>query len=645
MCGICGVLERDRGRRVDRARLRAMVARLRHRGPDDAGTYLRGDLPSPSRSDGESPRNVGLGMARLSIIDVQGGHQPMHNEDGSVWAVLNGEIYNFRELREELTGRGHTFHTRSDTEVLVHLYEEAGERLVERLRGMFAFALWDEPRERLLIARDRLGQKPLVYHDDGSRLVFASELQALLGAPRVPRTLCAEALDLYLTYQYVPAPLTIYEGIRKLPPGHRLVVGPHETRLECYWSPPTAPTNVAGAEAAAEELRDRLDAAVRMRLVSDVPLGAFLSGGIDSSIVVALMSRACDEPVKTFSIGFGDRQYDELRYARMAAERFGTDHREFVVDPDAVALLPKLVRHTGEPFADSSAIPTWYLAERTREHVTVALSGDGGDEAFGGYQRYVAMRLGARYDAMPRCLRRALGGIGRALVGGTSMAQPKTRRRRLRRFVEGLPLPLAERYVQWIAYFKGADRADLYTDAFAERLGDHDPTDYLAAEFDAVADADAPAATALVDAVTYLPNDILTKVDIASMASSLEVRSPFLDHEVMAFGLSLPTRLKLGRLGTGTKQVLRRAFADLLPPAIRGRGKMGFGVPIAAWLRAELRETAERTLLSPESLGRGIFREETVRRLVDDHVESRADNADRLWALLCFELWHREFMA
>lgn len=645
MCGICGIYERNPAKAVARDDLRRMLARLRHRGPDDAGTFIRGDKAAESGSPPTSgPRNIGLGMTRLSIIDVLGGRQPMANEDGSVWLVFNGEVYNFRELRRELADRGHAFRSRADTEVVVHLYEELGEQCVERLRGMFAFALWDERAEQLLLARDRLGKKPLVYYDDGSRIIFASELQALLEAPGVPRALLPQALDLYLTYQYVPAPLTIFDGVRKLPPAHCLVASKDGARVERYWDLPAAVGGAPLPRDAAAELRERLDEAVRMRLVSDVPLGAFLSGGIDSSIVVGLMARHMREPVKTFSIGFGQPKYDELAYARIAAERFRTDHHEFVVEPKAIEVLPLLVRHYGEPFADSSAIPTYYLAQKTREHVTVALSGDGGDEGFGGYERYVAMALSARYDALPRPLRSAVGSLARALFGRAATAEPKTRGRRLRRFAEGLSLPQVERYVQWIAYFKQADKGTLYTEEFASKLCGHDASSYLAAEFAKAPDLDAAAATARVDAATYLPNDILTKVDIASMANSLEVRCPFLDHEVIGFGLSLPTRLKLGWLGVATKKLLRDAFADLLPPEIRTRDKMGFGVPIAHWLRGELRDYARDVLLSPECLGRGYFRPETIRRLLDEHQASHTDHADRLWALLVLELWHREFM-
>ncbi|MFP4056918.1 MAG: asparagine synthase (glutamine-hydrolyzing) [Candidatus Brocadiia bacterium] len=645
MCGICGIYHRDGSHEVSRGALRQMIARLRHRGPDDAGTFLRSDSAPGSESAPPATDNVGLGMARLSIIDVLGGHQPMANEDGSVWVVFNGEIYNFRQLRDELVGRGHAFRTRADTEVIVHLYEEHGERAVERLRGMFAFALWDERRERLVLARDRLGQKPLVYHDRGSRLVFASELQALLAAPDVPRELCPQALDQYLTYQYVPAPLTIYEGIRKLPPAHFLVVSAQGTRLERYWDLPASVDEEAEPAAAAQALREKLAEAVRLRLVSDVPLGAFLSGGIDSSIVVGLMAEASAEPVSTFAIGFGERKYDELGYARTAAEHFGTRHREFMVEPDAVRLLPRLVRHYGEPFADASAIPTYYLAEHTRRHVTVALSGDGGDEGFGGYQRYVAMRLGAFYDGLPGSVRslieRTAGRLGPRIPASV---EPKTLGRRLKRFVQGLASPLAERYVRWIAYFQPEHKQALYSDELAEPLGDCDAASLLEARFQEVAHLDAPAATARVDAATYLPDDILAKVDIASMAHSLEVRCPFLDHGVISLGLSLPTRVKMGALGTSTKKLLRQAFADLLPEPIRRRGKMGFGVPIGAWFRGPLAPYLRDVVLCEQALERGYFRPQALRRLVEEHARGQADHADRLWALLNFELWHREFL-
>jgi len=643
MCGICGILERDAAKVVSREVLRRMVARLRHRGPDDTGTFVRGQVAASPEASADKPQNLGLGMARLAVIDVHGGHQPMPNEDGSVWVVFNGEIYNFRELRRELIARGHRFRSQADTEVLVHLYEEEGEGLVGRLRGMFAFALWDEPRERLVLARDRLGQKPLVYHDDGQRLVFASELQALLEAPGIPRRLSPVGLDLYLTYQYVPAPQTILEGIHKLPPAHFLVADGDGSRLRRYWDFPRQVEDVGEAEAVSR-LRELLTEAVRMRLVSDVPLGAFLSGGIDSSITVGLMSRHSREPVRTFSIGFGERAYDELAYARAAAKAFQTDHHEFTVEPDAVALLPTLVRHYGEPFADSSAIPTFYLAQKTREHVTVALSGDGGDEAFGGYDRYRAMRLAERFDRLPRLLKRVvLGGPGR-LVRRFPTSKPRTLARRLRRFAEALDLPRADRYLDWVAYFREADRRWLYTEDFLARLEAHRPGDYLREEFAVVERLDAAAATAAVDAATYLPNDILVKVDIASMANSLEVRSPFLDHEVFAFGLTVPTRLKVGSLARGGKLLLRRAFADLLPPRVLRRGKMGFGVPMASWLRGPLRDHLRRMVLSPESLGRGYFRPEALERLVGEHLEARADHADRLWALMVLEQWHREFL-
>ncbi|MBL7223962.1 MAG: asparagine synthase (glutamine-hydrolyzing) [Candidatus Brocadiae bacterium] len=646
MCGICGIVHRDPAQAVSRDRLTRMIDALRHRGPDDAGTYVRGDQPDHAPGDGSSPRNAGLGMARLSIIDVLGGHQPMPNEDGSVWAVCNGEIYNFRELRDGLIARGHYFRTRSDTEVIPHLYEEHGEGCLGRLRGMFALALWDDRGGRLLLARDRLGQKPLVYHDDGSRILFASELQALVDAPDVSRELDPEALDLYLTYQYVPAPLTIYQGIRKLLPAHFLSVSAEETRLERYWELPQQTDSDLSVDDAASALREQMTEAVRMRLISDVPLGAFLSGGIDSSIVVGLMAQETKAPVRTFSIGFGERKYDELDYARIAARKFGTDHREFQVEPDAIDLLPQLVRHYGEPFADSSAIPTWYLSQRTREHVTVALSGDGGDEAFAGYQRYLAMWAGSLYDGVPQIARSAWEGLADTLVPLIpSSSRPKTVGRRIRRFLEGLPHPQAERYVNWIAYFGREHKQGLYTDAFAARLPDRQAEAYLADEFARVAELDPVAATSLVDAVTYLPNDILVKVDIASMANSLEVRSPFLDHEVMALAFSLPTSLKLGTFGTSLKWLLRRAFADLLPDAIRRRGKMGFGVPIAHWLRGDLRGYLEDHLLSPDSLARGYFQPDAVRRLVAEHLDGTADHASRLWALLNFELWHRAFLS
>ena len=625
MCGICGILYEDDDSRVDPALLETMAACLRHRGPDDSGIYI-----SP---DGR----VGLGHRRLSVIDLAGGRQPMANEDGSIRIVFNGEIYNFPELRRRLVESGHRFATNSDTEVILHLYEEHGVDCVLHLRGMFAFGLWDEPRRRLLLARDRLGKKPLCWHHRSGRFIFASGIEPIIMHPGVSRAVSNAAIDLFLTYQYVPHPHTIFEDVHKLAPGHMLVYENGRASVTRYWQPELRIDDRRSTDDWCEELRSRLTEAVRMRLISDVPLGAFLSGGIDSTIVVGLMAKLTAEPVKTFSIGFADRRYDERSYARIAAERFGTDHREFIVEPDALKTLPHLVHHFNEPFGDSSAIPTFHLARVTRDHVTVALTGDAGDELFLGYERYLATRLAALADK--------LGPLGSPLRTRLwsrlpASVEQKTRMRKLRKFATTLAYPPDERYYRIIAIFNDEEKQALYEPEFAETIDRRASLGFLDGVYRAAGTDDPVAAVAYADLCSYLPCDLLTKVDIATMAVGLEARCPFLDHEFVEFALSIPVRLKLK--GMSTKRLLKRAFADLLPPEIASRGKMGFGVPISSWFRGELAEYLRSTLCGPSTLpGRGRFRPEAVRRLVEDHIAGRADNGYKLWNLLNLELWER----
>ena len=626
MCGICGVLYEHEGSHVDPALLETMAACLRHRGPDGGGVFV-----SPSG-------RVGLAHRRLSIIDLAGGKQPMANEDGSLHVVFNGEIYNFPQLRERLVRSGHTFATNSDTEVILHLYEEHGPDCVKHLRGMFAFGLWDEPRRRLLLARDRLGKKPLCWHHRDGRFIFASGIEPILKHPGVGRAASPHAIDFFLTYQYVPHPLTIFEGIAKLPPGHVLVYENGQATVSRYWQPELKIDGGRSVDDWCEELRSRLTDAVRMRLISDVPLGAFLSGGLDSSIVVGLMAKLTAEPVKTFSIGFTNRRYDERSYARIAAERFRTDHREFIVEPDALKTLPHLVHHFNEPFGDSSAIPTFHLARVTREHVTVALTGDAGDELFLGYPRYVATRIARTIDR--------LGPIGRALGSPLWQKLPasveqKTTMRKLKKFAATLSCPPAERYYRLIAIFNDEEKQHLYEPAFLE-MADAGSFGFLDDLYRAAATDDPAAAVAYADLRSYLPCDLLAKVDIATMAAGLEARSPFLDHEFVEFALAIPPCLKMK--GLSGKHLLKRAFADLLPPEIIHRRKMGFGVPISSWFRGELAGYVRETLCSPRTLGRGRFRPQCVTRLVEDHVAGRADNAYKIWNLLNLELWEREFI-
>jgi asparagine synthase (glutamine-hydrolysing) len=640
MCGIVGGVWTDREGVVSPEILRRSTYLLRHRGPDDEG-YFHG----PEGQNGVPPEvQVALGHRRLAIIDLVGGKQPLANEDQTVWVVFNGEIYNFRSLRQELEAKGHQFRTRSDTEVLVHLYEELGREMLGRLNGMFAFALWDGRRQGLLLARDRCGEKPLFYWLDRGGLAFASELKALLALPGVPREVDPAAIDLFLTYQYVPHPRTIYRQIRKLPPGHFLWWQKDRLETGPYWNPDFQQEEQDfQPKKAAEELRELLTDAVRLRLESDVPLGAFLSGGIDSTIIVGLMQRLCSQPVHTFSIGFPVAEYDESHYARQAAEFLGTRHHEFRVYPDAVGILPKLIWHYDEPFADSSAIPTWYLAQYTRQEVTVALTGDGGDELFAGYPRYQAVRLAQKVDLLPGPLRRLL--TGPLLEVMPQSARFKSPWRRLRRFLEQMGLPPLERYLQWIGIFPTELRNKLYTTQFAEQLatsGARPPGWFLQEAFARADRRDLLTAIMLVDLVTYLPCDLMTKVDIASMAHSLECRQPFLDHRVVEFAARLPLRAKLG--WWRGKRLLRQTFRELLPPAIRRRGKMGFGVPLDTWFRGPLLPLLEQVLLGQRLTERGLFRPESIQQLIHEHTRHLRDHSYRLWALLILELWMQQWL-
>ncbi|MBI4349164.1 MAG: asparagine synthase (glutamine-hydrolyzing) [Elusimicrobia bacterium] len=623
MCGIVGEVGPST---LTAERLRAMRDRLRHRGPDAEGEHM---------ADG-----VYLGSRRLRIIDLVTGDQPIANEDGTVWTVHNGEVYNFRALRDVLIDRGHRFRTRSDTEVIVHGYEEFGVDLPTRLEGMFAFAVWDSRRRSLLLARDRLGKKPLLYGITRSgSLVFGSELAALVAHPGVRRDLDPEALDLYLSLGYIPAPLTAFRGIRKLPPGHRLVWQEGHCSTEPYWRPPERHgTRAIGEREAVAELTHLAREAVRARLISDVPIGAYLSGGVDSSFVVALMANEIGR-VRTFSVGFEEAGYSELAHARRVAERYSTEHHEIVVRPDVAEIAPLLARHYGEPYADSSAVPTYYLAQLARAHVTVSLNGDGGDEAFAGYDRYRAMRMAERLVSVPSPIRTSLLKTLGRLVPRTGSDRGTLGR--ARRFVEGAALPRADRYLSWIGIFTEDEKRALLSADARPRASDGSASRRLEAAMAGQSDP-ADAANA-ADLRLYLPDDLLAKVDIASMANSLEVRSPLLDRTVVEFGASLPIDLKI-RGGLG-KHVLKRAAEPFVPRENLYRPKMGFGVPIGTWFRGELRGLLEDTILSPQAARRGMFRPEAVRGLVDEHIAGRADRSRGLWALVMLELWQRELHA
>jgi asparagine synthase (glutamine-hydrolysing) len=636
VCGIVGIADAS-GRPVDQSALRRMCDAIIHRGPDGDGFFTEDESTGVGNRYGSS---VGLGMRRLAVVDLVTGQQPIHNEDKTVWVVLNGEIYNYPELRPQLEALGHSFYTKSDTEAIVHAYEEYGTDVPKYLRGMFAFALWDTRRGLLLLARDRIGKKPLLYSISNGKLIFGSEFQAMLKHPDVSRDVDMRALWYYMSFLCVPAPLTAFSRIRKLEPASTLTWQRGEIKIERYWSLDfTHKIDVTEAEAA-ERTLDLLGEAVKIRLMSDVPLGAFLSGGIDSSAVVALMSKFSTERVKTFSIGFNEQDFSEVEHARRVAERFDTEHHEFIVNPDAIGVLPKLVRHYGEPYADSSAIPTYYLSKMTRQYVTVALNGDGGDECFAGYERYAAMRFAESYHHVPALVREE---VVQPLVDALPQAEiNRSRGAKFRRFLSAMGKPRAERYLRWASAVGEELKYEMCTPEFLARSGRIDTAAFLRPWLAGNGNVDIVDRTLKADTETYLPNDLLVKVDIASMANSLEARSPFLDHNLMEFASSLPARLKLRRLTT--KYILKRALRGILPEENLSRGKMGFGVPIPHWLRGELKEFLSDAILSGQATRRGYFKPEVVQRLVSDHIAGRCDFAPQLWTLLMLELWHREFI-
>ncbi|MDB4932398.1 MAG: asnB 1 [Myxococcaceae bacterium] len=621
MCGISGFLSHDPKRPGDARAVQRMNDAIRHRGPDAEGLLADGPCV--------------LGHRRLSIIDLSPeGRQPLPNEDGSVAVVVNGEIYNFQEIRDELVAKGHSFRSRSDSEVVVHLYEELGEACVARLHGMFALALWDSRRQRLLLARDRAGKKPLFYRHLREGVAFASEVHALATAfPDEPVEADLGVVDEYLTLAYVPSPRAAFKDTHKLPAAHYAVLeAGRPPRLERYWTRPVGPLRTESTAALADELLVLLRGAVRRRMVADVPLGAFLSGGVDSSTIVALMAEASDRPVKTFSIGFAEADYSEVAFARMVAKRFGTDHQELEVRADMVSVLPEIVRHHGEPFADSSAVATWYLSKMTREHVTVSLSGDAGDENFGGYRRYNTARIGHLYDRLPPALRgpaqAAFGAFGRTFFPY------------LGRYAARMSEGEAARYLVLVGQFVGAERDGLYGPRMRAARGDESQRRFervLAAS----AGREPLGRVTDLDWHTYMIDDINVKVDIAAMAHALEVRCPFLDTAVVEFAAALPDRQLMHR-GEG-KRVLREAARRLLPAEVIDRKKMGFGIPLEHWFRHALRPMVNDLLLDRTARERGLFDPREVAALVAT-LDGRAPRYDRVWTLLMLELWLREFV-
>ncbi len=616
MCGIAGMVGQP-----DPRLLRGMARILAHRGPDDEGFYEEGP--------------VGLAARRLKIIDLVGGHQPLTNEDESCWLVFNGEIYNFQELRDRLEKKGHRFRSRTDGETILHLYEEEGDGCLRHLEGMFAFALWDRPRQRLLLARDHLGIKPLYYRLDGGRLHFASELKALLLDPACPREIDLDALALYLTFLYIPSPATIFRGIRKLPAGHALVFEEGRARVGPYWDLAFPSLRLADPRDAAAQVLATLQDSVKRHLVADVPLGVFLSSGMDSSTLVALMRGATTGPIKTFTLDFEEASFSEAAAARVVTRAFATEHREFVVKPEVADLLPRLVWHLDEPLGDSSLIVTALVSELARREVTVALSGIGGDELFSGYPRYVGAKLARYYQTLPVGLRRAVGGLARGIPDSARSDNPTGR---LRRFLEAGPLPAAERYLSWVSF--------LDTEALAEMLpgrgGTGDPRALHLAHWNRCPGEDLSDALLYLDLKTYLPDDLLMLGDKMSMAASLELRVPFCDRRLVELVARLAPSVRTP--GFRLKPLLREIVQPLLPPEVLHRPKRGFSVPLTRWFRGALKSLAEDLLSESRLRAGGVLNPQPVRRLLDSHILGRRSYDDQLFAIIVFQLWQAAYL-
>ena len=619
MCGIVGIVDTRPGARVQEITVHRMCEKIVHRGPDDEGIVVKG--------------GTGLGMRRLSIIDIAGGHQPVFNEDGQVWIVFNGEIYNFPELRPELESLGHRFRTHTDTEVIVHLYEEFGVECVQKLRGMFAFAIYDERAGKLVLARDRLGKKPLHYALLNGRLLFASEIKSILEVAPELAELNSEALLQYFYLGYIPDPQTAFRRIQQLPPGHLLEFAKGDVQVRQYWDLPQYGTHSpASEEECLEELERRLAEAVRIRLISDVPLGALLSGGIDSSTVVALMARASSRPVKTFSIGFRHADFNEAPYAKKVAERFATEHHELILEPDVVETVEFLTRSLEEPFGDSSMLPTYYVSCLARQHVTVALSGDGGDELFAGYERYRIHLRDREYPWLPGWARRV---YREHIHSRLSYKIPG------RNLARSISLPWQERYAEGISLLPFQREMALLSEDFAAAS---DPLQSIRNYIDAAPARDALSRILYLDTKTYLPGDILTKVDRMSMLTSLEARVPMLDHLFVAWVAGLTPEWKM-RNGD-QKYILRKlALRVGVPEEVLHRPKQGFALPLVHWMRHELKELIVSVLLDSTALQRGYLNPQGVRQLLDEHFRGRRDHSPRIWRLLMFELWHRNFIS
>lgn len=622
MCGIAGFINKEKNAPIDeRADLLDQMCRvITHRGPDEQGTVVTG--------------RAALGMRRLSIIDLKSGQQPIYNEDGNLAIVFNGEIYNYLELKKELEARGHRFKTNSDTETIVHAFEEFGADCVRHLRGMFAFAIWDKRDESLFIARDRVGKKPLFYAlTERGNFVFGSEMKVLLTHGEIAPEIDLAALDAYLTFGYVPEEFCIFKNVHKLLPGHCLTLKRGEIKTHKYWDFDYKKVSDIKTEAEyVEVLRDKIRESVKIRLISEVPLGAFLSGGVDSSSVVGMMSQILETPVKTFSIGFNEDSFNELKFARVAAKHFNTEHHEFVVTPDLVETVDELVWHFDEPFADSSALPTFMVSKMAREFVTVVLSGDGGDELFAGYTRYVVDRRRSGLANLPEIVRKNLRGLSEILPHG---AKGKN-------YLYNVSLDAIDRYIDSISQYNAVRKKSLYAKDLQSRLNGNSGTSIYRNLAASVSTGDAIDNLLYLDSKTYLPGDILTKVDRMSMAASLEARVPLLDHELIELVTQIPANLKMK--GLETKYIFKKAMEGIVPPEILYREKQGFGVPIEEWINNQLRSRIHETLLEKRTTERGYFEKSYVQTLLDEHSKQRRDHSHALWILWMLELWHRRFL-
>jgi len=619
MCGIAGLIYSDPLRPVPSAVIEEMCTVIHHRGPDEWGMWVDGQ--------------VGIGMKRLRIIDLAGGHQPMPSYDGAIRIVFNGEIYNYRELRIDLEKKGYRFATNSDTESILHLYAEYGKECVTHLRGMFAFAIWDATNKRLFMARDRLGKKPLHYLHDGEKFLFGSEIKSILCysgfTPEVNRL----GIVNYIAYGYSPDPDTLFNGIKKLPPGHRLILENGQISIDCYWDVEYLPDYSLSEQQILEETERLLEESVKIRLMSDVPLGAFLSGGIDSSLVVALMARNMGEPVKTFSIGFDEKKYNELPYARMVAQKYGTDHHEEIVRPDAEEVIPHLIKMFDEPFADSSAIPTYYVSRLASRHVTVALSGDGGDEMFGGYDRYLDSGLSCVTDKLPHSFRKTLIGLPAGLLPESFPGI---------NILRYLAADSDQRYIAKMTKGVSWIHGKLFSPELARLAGTTDPSITLLKLLPKVQMHDSITRRQYLDCKTYLPGDIMTKVDRASMSVSLEARAPILDHCFVEFAFRVPVHYKVR--GRTTKYMLKQLAYKLLPHEIIDRPKMGFAMPVAQWINSDWRDMSEDLVIGRRALQRDNFSPEYLNHIMSEHRRGRRDHSYIIWTLMVLEMWYRELI-